>query len=414
MNLLTNFRAFLARRHNVRAHFWQSCANYSQQAFGLFLGIWLARLLQPEDFGSFAYSSALVGLCLLPVSLSLAGQIVPELNKNPLILTDALHFTWRMLPLKLLVAALFCLALGFLQGWQGFAVSLFLSFPMVFSDFISVPRAVLEARRKFQFNFFDSIVTFLVVGVPGTLLAWSGAGVWALVIPAIPLTVVQMAMFAYFSKVNLSPSAKKSGINYSKNIWSFWFFNAGEQLLSRADKFVLGKTCSLPEVGDYNRALNYGPVSARLLGSLVSNPTVAALANETDKKSRKRIILKSGILLVSGGILNFIVLFYFSKSLVPWVFGEQWRNSIPVFEAVAPMSLVMAVTNLPIAVAISKGMYQEVAISRLAGAIFFLVISLFFLPKMNPLVMAILLQVAILFQLPSLLFIWKYNIIKSG
>lgn len=366
------------------------------------MGIWLARLLQPEDFGNFAYSSALVGLCLLPVSLSLAGQIVPEFVKNPKILADALHFAWGMLPLKLLVAGLFCLALGFLQGWQGFAVSLFLSFPLVFSDFISIPRAVLEAQRKFQFNFFDSIVTFLVVGVPGTLLAWSGAGVWALVIPAIPLTVVQMAMFAYFSKVHLVPNAKKSGINYSKNIWSFWFFNAGEQLLSRADKFVLGKTCSLPEVGDYNRALNYGPVSARLLGSLVSNPTIAALANQPEKKSRNRILLKSGIMLVSGGILNFIILFCFSKTLVPFVFGEQWRNAIPVFEAVSPMSLILGVANLAIALAMSKGMYTEVALSRIICAFVFLACCFWGLQNMNPVKMAILLQFSIFLQLPLL------------
>ena len=405
--MISKFRAYLARRHNVRAHFWQSLANYSQQGFGLVLGVVLSRLLNPEDFGTFAYINAVVGLCLFPISWSLAGQIVPENHKNPFISSDALYLAWRILPLKFIFAFSVACFFGITRGLEFFIIALLVSTPLVLSDFTSIPRALLEAQGRFEINFLDSLLTFVMIAFPGVLLAYYGGGVWALVAPALPLTVFQIIIFSKFAKISLHSPQTSSGKSYWKSIAALWFYGAGDQVLSRADKFFLGKSSSLAEVGDYNRALNYGPISSRLLSSLVSNPTVAALSKGQDKASKQRLIVKSGSLLVIGGGLNFFVLFWFSEDLVPLIFGDQWRNAIPVFEAFAPMSLVLAVVNLPIAIALSKQRYVEVGISRFASVLIFMLVCLTFQKHINSVTMAILLQCAILIQLPILWITWQ-------
>jgi teichuronic acid exporter len=404
--MIFKFRDFLGRRHNVRAHFWQSCANYSQQASGFLLGILLARLLTPHDFGYYAFISAIIGLSLLPVSWSLAGQIVPEFAKKPEIVIDALHLAGRLIPVRFLTTFIVSATIGYFEGLEAFFIAFILSIPIALSDFVTIPRALLEAQGRFEINFVDSLV-MIVFCIFGLGLAYIGAGVWTFVVPAIPLFMTQCFIFRKFSGIHFFPNQKPSGKSYLKSIWSLWFFSVGEQILSRADKFILGKTCSLPDVGDYNRALNYGPVSSRLLNSLVSNPTVAALSNHSDKKSKRNLIFKCSLLLICGGGINFVVLFWFSKDLVPFLFGEQWTNAIPVFEAVAPMSLVLSIANLTIAIAVSKQLYPEIAFGRIGSVAFFLIGSVFFLREMNPVSMAILLQVAILFQVPMLVIAWK-------
>jgi hypothetical protein len=71
------------------------------------------------------------------------------------------------------------------------------------------------------------------------------------------------------------------------------------------------------------------------------------------------------------------------------------------------MSLVLSIANLTIAIAVSKQLYPEIAFGRIGSVAFFLIGSVFFLREMNPVSMAILLQVAILFQVPMLVIAWK-------
>jgi O-antigen/teichoic acid export membrane protein len=81
--MLKNFRQVLARRQNIRAHFWQSLANYTQAGGGMLLGIVLARLLEPSVFGEFVSITASLGFLMIPVSFSTAQLLVSDAGKTP-------------------------------------------------------------------------------------------------------------------------------------------------------------------------------------------------------------------------------------------------------------------------------------------------------------------------------------------
>jgi O-antigen/teichoic acid export membrane protein len=49
---------------------------------GLFVGIWVARYLGPEQFGLFSYAQSFVGLFIAIATLGLDGIVVRELVKD--------------------------------------------------------------------------------------------------------------------------------------------------------------------------------------------------------------------------------------------------------------------------------------------------------------------------------------------
>ena len=385
----------LATRHNVRAHFWQSLANYTQQFGGIALGIILARLLTPSDFGTIAFASAFVALVLLPANWSLAQQVVAEGNRNPLIIGDAWHFS-RFVTLArfgLLVAA--CAWLWIDRGSTFSLIGFVCGLPMALAEPVAVMRASLESAHDFKPNAMDAVLTVVVTATLSVPLALAGTGVWALALPAIPLFFLQFALFKKWSKLRNPPRSNKRRFQSAA---SLYLASTSELALTRLDKVFLGQFSDTTQVGNYNRAYNYAPISVRAMNSLVTNPTVSALARLDNSQKQLRLLLKSGALLVLGGLINFILWWWFSDPLVPWIFGEQWREAIPVFQAFAPLSLVISAAYLPTTLLIARRQYSVLAAIRMGTIFVFAGIALWLGSKLSAERMAYLLQLTLLVQ----------------
>jgi O-antigen/teichoic acid export membrane protein len=222
--------------------------------------------------------------------------------------------------------------------------------------------------------------------------------VWALVFPALPLFIGQIYLFTRVSGLALKPSLPRSSRSYFGSATKLWLAGASDVALLRADKFFLGRLSGMAQLGDYNRAFNFSPVAARALNSFLAGPTISALTRTTQADDRLRLILKSAILLGAAGLGNFVVWRFFSKPLVPWIFGEQWINAIPVFEAMAPLSLCMAAAYLPTAVAIALRAYGELAVVRIVSLVGFLSATLLLHAQISAVLMAWLLQATLVAQ----------------
>jgi lipopolysaccharide exporter len=396
--MLNRFRDALGRRRNLRAHFWQSAANYSQQASGLALGVILARLLTPEIFGEFTYITAVMGLFLLPASWSLSSQIVAEIRSNRDIVNDALHFSRRIVAARF---ALFVVAVIFLwatRDIQGVLLGIVVGLPLVGAEFVQVLRSAAEGARNFQINFYDSVITGLAMATLAIPAAMLGLGVWALAIPAIPLFVVQLVLFSKFTHQSLFPSKPPSGRSYVRSAGALWVANVCEATFTKADRLFLGQFSTMSGLGDYNRASNYAPLSARALNSLLSNAAVASYVYAPSLDARRRLLWKSLLLLLVSGLLNYIAFRWLSEPLVPLIFGKQWSTAIPVFEALAPLSLCLAFALVPATLLLADHRYRALASCRLVALGCFLLAAFLSREGLDAVTMAVLFQAGLVLQ----------------
>ena len=61
---------------------WLFAEKILRMFVGLFVGIWVARYLGPEQFGLFSYAQSFVGLFTAMATLGLDGIVVRELVKD--------------------------------------------------------------------------------------------------------------------------------------------------------------------------------------------------------------------------------------------------------------------------------------------------------------------------------------------
>jgi len=378
VNLLRELRSRLHGRHTVRAHLWQSLANYTQQGFGLLLGLVLARLLQPEDFGAFGFAAASVFLALLPVTWSLAPTLIMDAAAAPSFYATAAGFGWCVVFARLaIVAALvswfylaghhqtaaLCLLCGIVESWK---------------EPNTVQRAYLEGQGNFKPNFISAvlgIIFCLVVVLP--IACFLGWGPFTLVLPGLGIACTDFFLYRHFSgrSVFVKPAWNVGGDTFRKGFW-IWLICASEVALSRLDSWFIGKFRGDTALGYYNRAFGYAPISHLLLSSFLGNPSVVSFARCENGAKRRLLFSRTACIVLAGGVVNWAVFFFWAHPVVLFALGPKWEGAVPVFQAFAGLSLAYMFALLPSALLLSARRYREIALVRVgcvalfAGALF--------------------------------------------
>ena len=406
MKLLRGWRDRLRGRHTVRAHLWQSLANYTQQGFGLLLSLILARLLQPEDFGAFGFAAASVLLALLPATWSLAPTLIMDAAAAPAFYATAAAFGWCVVFVRLAIVAglvtwfylsgqhqtaLLCLLCGIIESWK---------------EPNTVQRAYLEGQGNFKPNLISAllgVVFCLGVVVPvAFFLHW---GPFTLVLPGLGIACMDFFLYRHFSgrSVFVKPTWNVGGDAFRKGFW-IWLICSSEVALARLDSWFIGKFRGDTALGYYNRAFGYAPISHMLLSSFLGNASVVGFARCESGAKRRRLFFRTASIVLVGGALNWAVFFFFARPVVLFALGPKWEGAVPVFQAFAGLSLAYMFALLPYALLLSARRYREIALVRVCCVALFAA-ALFVVPGARSAVaVAWLVQATLLVQGLVLLF----------
>jgi O-antigen/teichoic acid export membrane protein len=367
--MLKNLRQVLARRHNVRAHFWQSLANYTQAGGGMLLGIVLARLLEPSIFGEFVFITASLGFLMIPVSFSTAQLLISDAGKTH----DLFERVWGLATLVCIVKSMLVVCFVAYWFWRGEVtraqISGLVGIPMVFSDYLVALRYDLEGRGRFKPNFLAQAIDILIQAFISITLVLNGYGIYGLAWGGLAATVVQGCFYIFVSQRNVSPLILPPSIltrQMHVGCW-LWLGSLASGWYFRIDKILLGYFGSPVQLGLYNRAINYGPISHILLNSLATNATVRALSEQTDDTAKRRLFHKTMAILTVGGVVNGLFWTLTADSIVPLIFGSQWSGAVSAFQILGWLGVPYALAYGSSTLLLSTHRYSTIFFIHFAG-----------------------------------------------
>lgn len=409
---LSNLRNYIAGRRNLRAHAWQSLANYFQQGFGIVFGVLLARILDPPDFGAFAFTTATVILVLLPLNWSLSPSLVADGGRTPNLYRTAAAFAWGIVLVRLLIVV------G-LVGWFWFrgqhqfaTLCLLVGIVEAARELNNVQRACLEGMGNFKPNLVSAVVGIVfscAVVIPAALATRS---VYCLTLPGLGGLLADAVIYRRSGgrSILVRPRWMLPPDLFQSGFW-VWVGTMCEVAFIRIDKLFTGRVLGQEELGHYNRAFGYAPLSQMVLNSLISTPTVVGLANAQSAAARRRLFWRTAAILGATGFLNWALLWFFSEPLVVFIFGAQWIPSVPIFEAFAGLSLCYSIAWLPVAAMLAARRYRALALVRLATIA--LLITLLWINRDHAVATSVAwsMQIAFVFQ-GVVLLIWSWSFLN--
>jgi O-antigen/teichoic acid export membrane protein len=322
-------------------------AEVASRLIGLVGLVFLARLLDPEDFGTVALAMVLFSTVKLFSGLGLEPALIhSKIDKS----TAAFHVFVVTLVTNVLLFLIVIFSAGFFAELLGDAslsdVLRWLALLILFEGLVLVPRALLRKDMEFG-KVGRANVTAEFVYFGGALgLAYLGFGLWSLVYARLASSFTKLVMFWVGS-----PSLRwlvPRGWNWNaiRDLLRYGGQSAGSGFMSffnsNWDDWLVGRTLGVGALGFYSRA--YRLTNQTIVG--INRKVISGVLFPSYSKIQDQPKRVSRVYLKSLGMVALIMtplalgLFIISGELVPVLLGEKWLPMVPALRIFAVMAFI--------------------------------------------------------------------------
>jgi len=376
----SGFESKPLRAHISSGVFWGMLFSAVTQVSRVVVGLILVRLLTPADYGlaAIAFVCGTFVLTLSDASLGKAlvqRPAIDELDRSTVFWTTVAIGTFLTVAG---VAASGPLAQLFHQPKvQPLFAALSFSFVLVSLQMTQV--ALVQREMMFKATSLRLIVSAVVGGAVGILVAVLGGGAWALIAQQLALVGTSTLLLWL-----LSPWRPRLLFSWSrlKSLGSFGFNLAGSRLLddvsANADNMLIGRFLGSAALGAYSVAYNLMTLPLLRLVVPIQETLFPAYAHIQDDLERVRQIWYRTMAIVASFVAPAMIgLAVIASDFVLVVMGRRWADVVPVLRILAPVAVAQALASLASTTLVSRGRAR--AMFRLSLAYTVVVVGAFIL-----------------------------------
>lgn len=307
---------------------WSAIDNIANQGITFLVGLVLARLLSPAEFG-------LIGI--MTIFISLSNTIVDSGFSNSLIrkpqITEIDYSTTFIFNIVLSVIMYFFLFVSapfiavFFHQEQLTLLTRFLGIVVIVNSLAIVQRTKLVIEIDFKRQAKVSIVSSVVSGIIGIALALYGFGVWALIAQQISRQVVNAIGLWICAHWIPTFSFSVDSFKYQFEFgWKLLLSQLLNTIWSEANNIVIGRYYSPVTLGQYSRAHQFSTLfSSNMTGIIqrVSFPVLSSIQEDKERlKANYKKLIKVTMLLSFTGMLAMAAC---ARPLIGVLIGEKWE-----------------------------------------------------------------------------------------
>jgi len=319
------------KNKTIKGLFWSFLDSIAGQGFNFLIGIILARILSPREFG-------LIGMLTLFIILSetivQSGFTTALIRKSDCTDDDySTVFIFNVFISFLLYGILFIGANSIATFYNESQLEILLKvlgISVIINAFSLVQKSILTKNINFKLQTNISIIASFTSGVISIWMAVNGYGVWSLVSWALTRFLFTTIFLWFFVKW-------KPSLVFSKSSFTELFSFGSKLLISgllnttstNIYHLIIGKYFSVIHLGYYTRAKQFTDLPSNNLNSIIGRVTFPVLSTiQHDKVVFKDKYKK---IVTSSMFISFILMFGLAavaEPLVITLIGEKWRPII--------------------------------------------------------------------------------------
>ncbi len=334
------------REKTISGVAWSLASQFGSQAVQLIIGVILARLLTPEDFGLIAMVFVLTGYANLYSGFGFDQALVHRQD------ITSRHYDsvfWLNIAIGILLTLLFIAAAGtiakFYRQPELTQLTTIIAFNFIFGALKIVPNAVLRKNLDFRKLALINLSALLVSGMVGITMAMYGYGVWSLVCQSLLfsglLSVFLWCVCAWKPGWHFSYAALKDLWKYSINLAGFTTINYWER---NADNLLIGKLLGHSSLGIYSRAYSIMLMPLNLISRGISKVMFPALSQIQNNKPRvANVYLRTTRMIALITFPMMAGLLMTADHFVLVLFGSHWQEMIPIVQCFSIVGMLQSI-----------------------------------------------------------------------
>lgn len=314
----------------VKGVAWSGIDNVVQFSVSFLVSIVLARLLSPDDYGLIGIIVIFTSICDTLIN---AGFISALIRKKDATDEDYNTVFISNLVMSLLLYAVIFICSPFIADFfhreELISLTRVTSFGMIIGALALVQQTRLSKRIDFKTQTRITIQTSITSGIVGIALAFSGFGVWALVVQRLLSISLRTALLWFYNKwipdLHFSSSSFHELFGFG---WKMMVSGLLNTLWSDINKVIVGKIYLPSTLGQYTRAGQFSSLFSSNLTSVVQRVTYPVLSNIQDDKTRLvpayRRIIKTTMFITAIGMF---FLGAISEPFLYCMIGSKWHEA---------------------------------------------------------------------------------------
>lgn len=337
------------KRKTINGFFWGLLESVFSQGLGFVFGVFLARLLSPQEFGLLGMITIFISVAQVFVDSGLSQALI---RKQDCSNEDYSTVFWSNVGIGVVAYLIiwFCspLIATFYTKPELIGLTRVTALAIIIGSLTLIQQTIITKEVDFKTLTKISSIGTLISGVVAIVMAYRGFGVWSLVWRSIINQVVRsILLWRYNHWLPLRVFNKQSFkelFGFSSNIL---FISVIAALFKNFYNLVIGKTYSDKILGYYTNADQYSGIPSNTLTSItnkVSYPVLATLqGNDTQLKASCSKLVKITM------YVSFFVMFGFAAIAYPMfsiLFGKKWLPAVEFFQvlciayAITPMHVI--------------------------------------------------------------------------
>jgi len=365
----------------VNSVLWNSAEKFAIQISVFIIGVILARILSPADFGLIGMLSIFILLSQVLVDSGLGSGLIQKQNRTDIDFSTVFVFN---LGVSLIIYILLFFAAPVIADFydmpQLTILTRVLSFNIVINSFAIIQRSKLIIKLNFKSLAKVNVISTIIGGAAAIYMAYTGFGVWALVVQNLTKALIAVVLLWILSDWRFSVKFSSQSFN--------GLFNYGYKLLlsklyaqgfDESVKLIIGKVYSASDLGFFSRAKQFPNLVADTIANILQQVTFPILSTLQDDTERLISVYRRIIKITSFFIFPAMTLLaLLADPIIRLLLTDKWAPAVEYLQwlSFARIFYPISLLNMNILKAIGRSdLFLKVDLSKAPVFITILVIT---------------------------------------
>lgn len=328
---------------------WSMVGRIGQNVIVFIIGIVLARLLSPTEFGLLGMIAVITGFAKIFTELGFGAALIQkkEISQEELSSVFWLNISGGIL-LTILFIGLSPVIASFYNTPELELITVFISFNFLINSFVIIQKTLITREINFKYLSFVEILSNLIAGGAAIGMALNGFGVWSLVAQSLIGSLALTALMWFFSPWKPSFTFNTYAIT---GLLKFSLNHLGNRSINywsrNLDNLLIGKYLGSDPLGVYSKSYSIMLLPLQNISNVLSRVMFPALSKIQDDKERvSKIFLKMTRVIALITFPMMLGLVVVVKPFVLAIFGEQWAGMIPVLQVLSLVGMSQSIATL--------------------------------------------------------------------
>ena len=314
---------------------WNFIEKVLMRGASFIIGIILARLLSPSDFGLIGMLAIFVAISNVFIEGGLAKALIQRKDCQDIDFSTAFVANVSM---SLVIYVVLFLTAPLIADFYDEPIltdiTRILSLNFVLGSFNIVQRAKLMANVDFKSLAQINVISTIVSGIIGIAMAFYGWGVWSLVGQTLCSTIVLLLLFPFYSKwrpsIKFSPNSFRQLFGFGSKLMATGVYSV---ILNNISTICIGRFYKSNQLGFYTRASQFSEIISSTMFDVLGNVTFPVLSHLQDDREKLVSVYRKSLFITAMLIFPLMILCaLLSRPMVIILLTEKWLPCVVLMQ----------------------------------------------------------------------------------